>query len=205
MSTIRTTFTITALLTTAVTLAACTSTDSGESMSGMNHSPAPMSSSAAASFNSADVNFATGMIPHHAQAVAMADMLLTKSGIDPAVSALAVKIKGEQAPEIIQMNGWLRVWNAPTATASGMPEMDMGTGTGMMSDTDMTALDSASGIAASKLFLTQMIQHHEGAIGMANTENKAGKNRDARDLATGIIKSQSAEISTMKSLLTVMK
>jgi len=50
-----------------------------------------------------------------------------------------------------------------------------------------------------------MIQHHEGAIGMATTENKVGKNSDALTLATGIISSQSAEISTMKKLLTTVK
>jgi len=121
------------------------------------------------------------------------------------VAALAVKIKGEQAPEITKMTGWLRSWKVPTSTASSMPGMDMGTGTGMMSDADMSALDSASGLTASKLFLTQMIQHHEGAIGMATTENKVGKNSDALTLATGIISSQSAEISTMKKLLTTVK
>jgi uncharacterized protein (DUF305 family) len=205
MSTLRTTLIVTAALATAVTLAACSSTGSGGSMTGMNHSSTPMNTSAAASFNTADVTFVTGMIPHHTQAVAMADTLLKKSGIDPAVTALAHKIKGEQAPEITTMTGWLAAWKVPTNTASSMPGMDMGTGTGMMSDADMTALDSASGLTASKLFLTQMIQHHQGAIGMATTEKEAGKSGDALALATGIISSQSAEISTMKNLLTTIK
>lgn len=205
MSTLRSTFIVTAALATAVTLAACSSTGSGGSTTGANPSSTPMSTSASASFNAADVTFVTGMIPHHTQAVAMSDTLLKKTGIDPTVAALAVKIKGEQAPEITKMTGWLTSWKVPTSTASSMPGMDMGTGTGMMSDADMTALYSASGLTASKLFLTQMIQHHEGAIGMATTENKAGKNSDALTLATGIISSQSAEISTMKKLLTTVK
>jgi len=135
--------------------------------------------STSANFNAADVTFVTGMIPHHTQAVAMSDTLLKKNWNRPTVAALAVKFKGKQASEITKMTGWLRSWKVPTSTASSMFGMDMGTGTGMMSDADMSALDSASGLTASKLFLTQMIQHHVGAIGMATTENKARRNSDS--------------------------
>lgn len=205
MSTLRTTLILTAALAAAVSLAACSSSESGGSMNGMNHSSTPTSTSATDIFTAADVTFVTGMIPHHTQAVAMAETLLKKTGIDPAVTALAVKIKAEQAPEITEMTSWLTAWNVPSSSGSSMPGMDMGMGTGMMSNADMTALDSASGLAASKLFLSQMIQHHEGAIGMATTENKAGKNAGALTLAAGIISSQSAEISTMKKLLSTVK
>lgn len=174
-------------------------------MSGMNHTSTPLSTSAAGSFTAADVTFVTGMIPHHRQAVAMADILLKKTGIDPAVTALAVKIKKEQSPEITAMTSWLTAWKVPTATASSMPGMDMTTGTGMMSNSDMTALDAASGSTASKLFLTQMIQHHDGAIQMASTEKSEGTSSEALALARGIITSQSAEIAEMKNLLTTVK
>jgi len=73
MSTLRTTFIVTAALATAVTLAACSSTGSGGSMTGANPSSTPTSTSATDSFNAADVTFVTGMIPHHTQAVAMSD------------------------------------------------------------------------------------------------------------------------------------
>jgi uncharacterized protein (DUF305 family) len=76
---------------------------------------------------------------------------------------------------------------------------DMG---GMMSGSDMTALKNASGADAGKLFLTQMVQHHQGAIDMANQEVKTGKNTDAVALAKKIVTDQTAEIATMQSLLT---
>lgn len=205
MFTLRTTLIVTAALATVVTLAACSSSESGGSMNGMNHSATPTGGSATGTFNTADVMFVNGMIPHHTQAVAMADTLLKKTGIDPTVTALAVQIKGEQTPEITEMTSWLTTWNVPSNAASSMPGMNMGTGTGMMSDSDMSELDSATGLTASKLFLTQMIQHHEGAIGMAKNESRIGKSPEAMKLAKAIISSQSAEITTMRNLITTIK
>lgn len=63
----------------------------------------------------ADIQFATMMIPHHTQAVAMSDTLLSKQGVDAKVTALATRIKAEQAPEIIQMSGWLAGWGRTPA------------------------------------------------------------------------------------------
>jgi len=156
---------------------------------------------AAGTFNDADTTFATGMVPHHMQAVTMADMILKKDDIDPAVIDLAKKIKAAQGPEITTMNSWLTAWGNPIGMPTSMPGMDMDTGMGMMSDADMAALDAATGVTASKLFLTEMIQHHQGAIDMANIEVASGKNRDALLLAKNIIASQTAEIQTMKDLL----
>jgi uncharacterized protein (DUF305 family) len=73
--------------------------------------------------------------------------------------------------------------------------------TGMMSSADMSALNDASAAAAGKLYLTQMIQHHEGAIEMARSEVAKGKNSDVMALAERIISSQSAEIAQMKGML----
>ena len=72
---------------------------------------------------------------------------------------------------------------------------------GMMSDSDMTTLDSATGTAAARLFLTGMTMHHKGAIAMAETEITGGKNADAIDLAKKIIAAQKGEIQVMKDLL----
>jgi uncharacterized protein (DUF305 family) len=78
---------------------------------------------------------------------------------------------------------------------------DMPGTSGMMSEQDMTALKNAQGVDASKLFLTQMIAHHEGAITMAQTEIKDGRYPAAIELAKSIVTSQQQEIDTMKGIL----
>jgi uncharacterized protein (DUF305 family) len=182
--------------------AASSTTDSGMNGSGMSSSssmPGMGDSSAgptaSGSFTAQDVTFVQEMLPHHAQAVQMSDMLLSKgSGVNTKVVALATKIKQEQSPEITEMTGWLKGWNK---SASGMS----GSMTGMMSSSDMTTLDKASAADAGKLYLTQMMQHHTGAIDMAKTELGKGTNPEAVTLARSIVGSQSAEITRMKDLL----
>jgi uncharacterized protein (DUF305 family) len=161
--------------------------------------------------NDADVTFTQGMIPHHQQAVEMSDMLLAKEGIDPRVVSLAQEIKVAQAPEIETMRGWLTQWGvagAPPMTG-GMPGHDMPShggmppmsGDGMMSPADMAALQGAQGTEASRLFLTQMIEHHKGAISMAQTEIDNGGYGPAIEMARQISSSQQEEITAMEQLL----
>lgn len=138
--------------------------------------------------------FTAMMIPHHEQAIEMADLVLAKDDIDPEVAALAERIKAAQAPEIEQMTQWLDDWGVTEMPSS------MGHG-GMMGDGDMEALEQASGPEAQRLFLEGMIVHHEGAIDMAEDELAGGENPDARQLASSIIESQSAEIAEMRELL----
>lgn len=173
-------------------------------MGGMNHdsSPAPSSATAnAGAFNHSDVAFAAGMVPHHKQAVAMADTILSKDGINPKVIDLAKRIKAAQDPEITEMTAWLKTWGASMGSMSGMSGM----GSGMMSDGDMAALDTAAGTEASTLFLKQMTTHHQGAIMMAKMEVSNGKNADAITLATAIVTGQSAEIAEMADILSSLK
>jgi uncharacterized protein (DUF305 family) len=153
-----------------------------------------------ASFNDPDIAFTMEMIPHHEGAVEMADVLLAKDGIDDRVVQLAEQIKAAQSPEIELMQSWLDDWGMG-GDMGGMDHGDM-SGSGMMSDDDMAALESATGIDASRLFLEQMIVHHQGAIDMASTELADGENADVKALCTSIIASQTAEIATMKQLLT---
>jgi uncharacterized protein (DUF305 family) len=93
-------------------------------------------------------------------------------------------------------------------TSSEMPSMSGMPGmpgmSGMMSEADMTALQNAQGVEASKLFLTQMITHHEGAITMAQTEIKSGQYPAAVELARSIVTSQQKEIDTMKGILATL-
>jgi uncharacterized protein (DUF305 family) len=149
--------------------------------------------------NSSDALFAQSMIPHHAQAVEMSDLMLGKKGVNPAVTKLATDIKAAQGPEIERMNGWLKDWNEPTAMAGhGEAGHSM---SGMMSEDDLKALEAAQGGEADKLFLTQMIAHHEGAVQMAQAEIADGQNSDAVKLAEDIVAAQEAEIKAMRDLL----
>ncbi len=182
--------------------------------SGSNHDTSSMTTSVggstqAQSDNDADVTFAQGMIPHHQQAIEMSDMLLAKQDIDPRVASLANDIKAAQGPEIQQLQGWLADWGVSATTTSpsggmpGMPGHDAGNmgGGGMMTEQDMTALRNAQGVEASRLFLTQMIEHHKGAITMAQTEVDSGQFAPAMELARSIIASQQKEIDTMQQML----
>jgi uncharacterized protein (DUF305 family) len=186
----------------AIALAGCAGTSGSTpagTMPGMGSGGMGMSSSAApatADHNAADTMFTQGMIPHHAQAVEMSDMMLRKQGMDARITALATKIKAAQAPEIAQMTGWLKTWNEPAQMASGH-----GMGDGVMGDDDLKKLDAAQGADAAKLFLAQMIVHHEGAVMMAKTESSQGKNPDALSLSKAIVSAQEAEIQEMKDLL----
>ena len=166
-------------------------------MPGMDHSTVATSPSAAAAadHNGTDAMFAQGMVPHHSQAVEMSDMILKKPGIDARVITLATKIKAAQAPEIETMTGWLRDWNEPVQAPGGHSM------TGLMSGDDLARLDAAQGKEAAKLFLSQMITHHEGAVEMANAEVRSGKNAEAIQLAKDIAASQTVEIQEMKDLL----
>jgi len=209
-----------AALAAALALGACSSNNSGNShdMSSMSTSAGASSPSTSAggtqaqAHNDADVTFAQGMIPHHQQAIEMSDMLLAKQGIDPRVVSLANQIKAAQGPEIQQMQGWLSDWGVAASTMSpgsampNMPGHDMGSmgGGGMMSEQDMAALRDAQGVEASRLFLTQMIEHHKGAIAMAQTEQSGGQFSPAVELARSIIASQQKEIDTMQQMLTTL-
>ncbi|AGB25024.1 hypothetical protein Mycsm_04804 [Mycobacterium sp. JS623] len=163
---------------------------------------APTTSAVAEAHNDADVMFAQHMIPHHQQAVEMSDMVLGKQGIDARVTELANQIKAAQGPEIQLMQGWLTQWGTPAMPA--MSGHDMPGVSGMMSNADMTALTNAQGVEASKLFLTQMIAHHEGAITMAQKEIKDGQYPAAIELAKSIVTAQQKEIDTMKGIVATL-
>lgn len=226
MSRTRTVVTGVAALAAVAAIGACSNSETQQSSSSSSTaSAAPVQSSSAAPaapHNQADMMFAQMMIPHHQQAVEMSDMILAKQGIDPRVIDLANQIKAAQGPEIAQMQGWLQQWGMQMSGMPGMPGMsgdpgappsdhggmhgmpgmdDMPGMDGMMSPADMQALQSAQGVEASKLFLAQMIEHHRGAITMAQNEIKNGQSPDAIALATSIETSQQKEIDTMNQIL----
>jgi uncharacterized protein (DUF305 family) len=144
--------------------------------------------------NDADVAFARAMVPHHEQALEMAELVPSRSS-DDRVRDLARRIEKAQDPEITRMNEWLRRWGAQS---SGHEGHDM---TGMMSHEDMTELEGLSGAEFDRRWLDLMIRHHEGAVEMARTELEDGRDADARKLAQAIIDGQQREITEMKDLL----
>ncbi|WP_250905552.1 DUF305 domain-containing protein [Nonomuraea sp. NEAU-A123] len=147
------------------------------------------------SFNDADVMFAQMMIPHHEQAVEMADMALMRAS-DSEVEELAAKIKSAQDPEIQTMKGWLTEWGKPVSSGGMGHDMP-----GIMSEEDMKKLDAAKGKAFDKLFAQMMIAHHKGAIGMARTEQANGSNPKAKELAKRIETSQQAEVAQLQKVV----
>jgi uncharacterized protein (DUF305 family) len=170
------------------------------SMGSMSTAPGT-SASSTATHKGADVTFATDMIPHHGQAILMADMALTDA-TSAQVKKLATQIKAAQDPEITTMSGWLKQWGAPvpstSMSAGSMGGMSMN---GMMSAAEMAKLGSASGTAFDKLWVQMMIKHHRGALEMAGAELSAGQDTAAKALAQSINDSQSKQIATMQALL----
>ena len=161
-------------------------------------------------YSDADVDFMSGMIPHHAQAVIMAGWAPTH-GARQDVAILCERILVAQRDEIAMMQQWLsdRGREVPDATATrhkmkmnGMEhEMLM---PGMMSDEEMAALDKARGPEFDRLFLEGMIRHHQGAIDMVDTLFKsygAAQDETVYKFASDVYADQSIEIDRMQGML----
>jgi uncharacterized protein (DUF305 family) len=145
-----------------------------------------------------DIMFAQAMIPHHEQAIEMADLALETDSVSAEVRELATQIKAAQGPEIDQMIQWLKDWDSEMPMA-GHDMGNMG-GDGMMGQDDLDDLAAAEGPEFDTLWLTMMIEHHEGALTMADRVIDSD-NTDVAALAKAIVKTQTAEIATMEGLL----
>lgn len=195
-------------------LAAC----GGDDMEGMDHgsgssasttsTPTAGDTPAPGAFNDADVMFAQMMIPHHEQALEMSELADGRAS-DPEVKALVADIEKAQDPEIRIMKSWLKAWGKPESAEESMPGMDHGSGgmdhgsgmSGMMSEADMKKLQAAKGTEFDRMFAEMMIEHHEGAITMAEDEQKNGRNATAKKLAADVVKTQSAEVEKFEKIL----
>ncbi len=187
----------------AVLLAACGGGDH-DSSGGANHGNATPSATvpSEATFNAADVAFATDMIPHHQQALEMAKVAATRAS-NSQVKDLAGRIEKAQDPEIATLSGWLRSWKQPVpSTSPGMGHGQHAGMPGMMTDQEMANLMGAAGKAFDRMFLEMMIRHHQGAIEMATKEQQQGQDPDAKNLAGKIAADQAAEVKEMQDLLT---
>jgi uncharacterized protein (DUF305 family) len=187
----------------AMTSTGAAGPDMMSSTPGMNASgsDAATGTPAAGPHNAADAEFATNMIPHHAQAVYMAQMA-EQNAATRTLKSLAGTVKAAQSPEIAQMSGWLAGWKQPVPSSTYTPGSMGGTSMpGMMSDHDMTMLADAHGTSFDRMWLSMMISHHQGAIAMAKTELAKGQNSAARQLAQAITSAQTDEIATMRKML----
>ncbi|MBI4943038.1 MAG: DUF305 domain-containing protein [Actinobacteria bacterium] len=160
--------------------------------------PSSAATSASDTARQSDITFAQSMIPHHQQAVEMADLAL-KNASSNQVKQLATQIKGAQDPEIQTMKGWLTSWGA--GEDMGMDHSGMAGMSGMMSDDDMTKLAAARGTDFDALWLQMMIAHHLGALTMANDVLATTQDPAVKTLAQAVVTGQTKEIDTMKGLL----
>ncbi|GLX09280.1 hypothetical protein Misp03_62060 [Microbispora sp. NBRC 16548] len=161
---------------------------------------APARSPAEAGPVAADVRFAEAMIPHHRQALEMAGLAAARTG-DPLVTAVADRVADGQRPEIAVMESWLRSLGRtpPPAHDHGTGDHGM-SGYGMASEEELTRLRTARGRAFDTLFLTLMIRHHEGAVGMAAQELRRGRDRAMRAMAQDVVSGQQIEIARMRGI-----
>jgi uncharacterized protein (DUF305 family) len=170
-------------------------------------------STSALRYTAADVQFMQGMIGHHAQAIVMATMA-PSHGASAQVALFCKKVLRSQADEIELMQTWLRDRGerAPDA-ADPHAGMDMSMPghvmlmPGMLTPEQLAELDRARDATFDRLFLTYMIQHHEGALAMVATlfdSPGAGQTPEIFGYATGVDADQRAEIGRMKDMLTTI-
>jgi len=182
-------------------------TTPGAPASGLHDTPAGLGR---LPYSDADVDFMSGMIPHHAQAVIMAGWAPTH-GARKDVAVLCERIVVGQRDEIALMQGWLRDrgLTVPDATSTRMKmkmdgmEHDM-LMPGMLTDEEMATLDHARGPDFDRLFLEGMIRHHQGAIDMVDVLFKAyGAAQDevVFKFANDVYADQSIEIDRMNKML----
>lgn len=153
-------------------------------------------------FTEADVQFVAGMISHHAQAIVMAEWAPTH-GAGQSIRTLCERIINAQADEIALMQEWLRDRNQPVPDATPTLHHDVMM-PGMLTHEQMTQLDRARGGEFDRLFLTFMIQHHQGAVTMV--ERLLGSHGAAQDeaiykFASDIFADQTTEIERMSRML----
>jgi uncharacterized protein (DUF305 family) len=161
-------------------------------------------------YTDADVDFMSGMIPHHAQAVIMAGWA-PSHGARKDVAILCERIVVGQRDEILTMQNWLRDRGLPVPDATSTRHKMKMNGVehdmlmpGMLTDEEMAALDRARGPEFDRLFLLGMIKHHQGAIDMVDTlfnSYGAAQDQTVYKFASDVYADQSIEIDRMHKML----
>jgi uncharacterized protein (DUF305 family) len=164
-------------------------------------------------YTPADIHFVSGMIGHHAQAIAMSQWA-ESHGASATIRTLAGRIINAQRDEITLMQNWLRDRHQPIPEADprGM-KMDMGGTThymtmpGMLTEEQMQQLDAARGTEFDRLFLNFMIQHHRGAVQMVKellATTGAANDETVWKLANDVNVDQTTEITRMQQMLALL-
>jgi uncharacterized protein (DUF305 family) len=212
------------MLSTALSIAACSRGTSRASAVETSPSPQTVAQGEAAAiarakadslrhpYTDADVHFMSGMIAHHAQAIVMARWAPTH-GASSSVLTLCERIINAQQDEIVSMQTWLRDRQLPVPEAKAAPMKMMMGGMehdmlmpGMLSDEQMKELDAARGPDFDRLFLTDMIQHHRGAIQMVKDlfgAYGAGQDETVFKFASDVNVDQTTEINRMERMLVI--
>jgi uncharacterized protein (DUF305 family) len=163
-------------------------------------------------FSPPDAAFMTGMISHHAQAIVMSRLVPSRS-VTPAVQTLAARVINAQRDEIAWMQQWLRDRRQPvpevhiTDTDVMVHGSDHAHMPGMLTAEQMRQLEQAKGLEFDRLFLTLMIQHHEGAVTMVHDLHKAGgagHDETVFKIASDVQADQTSEIRRMKQMLAAL-
>lgn len=162
-------------------------------------------------FTKADVDFMKGMIAHHAQALVMSAPAAS-NGASSSVQTLAARIINAQNDEIATMQQWLRdrdqtvpevhiMNNELMVHGAGDHHMHM---PGMLTQEQLSELNTAKGAEYDRLYLTYMIGHHQGAVSMVKelfATDGAGQDEAAFKLANDVQVDQITEINRMKLML----
>jgi uncharacterized protein (DUF305 family) len=192
---------VTGLFIAAIT--GCAGTTSGTATTAV----APAPDTAGPRHTAADVEFMTGMIGHHAQAVLMAGWAPTH-GASPAVQAMCERIVVGQRDEIALMQRWLREWHEPVPEADAshhmMPGMEPKLMPGMLTAAQLTQLNQATGAEFDQLFLAFMIRHHQGALAMVKQLVEtpgAARDDNVFKLVSDMNADQTTEINRMNLML----
>ncbi|MEM1106764.1 MAG: DUF305 domain-containing protein [Pseudomonadota bacterium] len=187
-------------------------------MAGVTLSAEEASQIARNSYSIDDVRFMQDMIPHHQQAVEMANLVEARTNTETTID-IAGRILGSQTDEIEFMTGWLSDRGETAPKVGAHAGMDHGAGDhsahdhathmshemmGMATPEQMTALAAAEGADFDEMFLTLMIRHHEGAVDMVDdllSQRGSAYDPVLFEFVNGIVNDQTSEIERMDELL----
>lgn len=146
-----------------------------------------------------NVHFIEQMIPHHEDAITMANLSLTRAE-HPQIKTLGNAIIKSQSEEIVQMKQWYKSWfgnEVPSVSVSMGHDMGTMMHGGMMgNETDAKTLENAKPF--DKAFIEQMIPHHQMAVMMAQMLSSSTNRPEMRQLGENIVSAQTKEINQMR-------
>jgi uncharacterized protein (DUF305 family) len=172
--------------------------ESGGHGDGSGHAAEEITPPPGADWNAADAAYVLDMIAHHRQAIDMSALVDDRAS-DGSVKRLASGIDAGQGAEILTMAAWLDQHDLPVPELEDIQDHQM---PGMLTQDQMADLAAADGEEFDELYLTGMVQHHQGAIEMAERQVADGLDVLVVEMASEVIAGQTGEIDRMRQLLT---